>query len=134
MVAIVVAAHGKVAEALVEAAVAIVGPQESLASVASDGASAGCCGGLKAVLGRLESPAGVLVLVDMVGGSPSQAACGAMRSAYVEIVAGVSLPMLLHALDARSRMPLEELARAVADRAAQHAVHLSEVLRRKRAG
>jgi PTS system mannose-specific IIA component len=56
----------------------------------------------KEALARLDTGAGVLVVTDMVGGTPANCA-GALRlvSPQVEVIAGANLPMLLRALTYR---------------------------------
>ncbi|MBC3934227.1 PTS sugar transporter subunit IIA [Undibacterium rugosum] len=50
---------------------------------------------------RLDSGAGVLVLTDMMGGTPSNC-CGQLGAPdQVAVIAGISLPMLLRALTYR---------------------------------
>lgn len=52
---------------------------------------------------------GVLVIVDLFGGSPCNAAAANIRSDNVECVSGLSMPMLIKAIEARMSMPLKEL-------------------------
>lgn len=46
-------------------------------------------------VGEVDSGAGVVVLTDMFGGTPSNLAISIMDRANVEIIAGVNLPMLI---------------------------------------
>ncbi len=51
---------------------------------------------------RLDTGSGVLVITDMIGGTPANCA-GALRmvSSQIEVIAGANLPMLLRALTYR---------------------------------
>jgi PTS system mannose-specific IIA component len=52
---------------------------------------------------ELDSGAGVLILTDMYGGTPSNMASKLVTPGRVEAVAGVSLPMLIRVLTYRDR-------------------------------
>src|SRR3546814_18059296 len=68
---------------------------------------------------RVDDGAGVVVLTDMFGGTPSNLAISIMDSAKakgrVEVIAGVNLPMLIKLASARSELPLEALVREAQD-------------------
>jgi PTS system ascorbate-specific IIA component len=55
------------------------------------------------LLGSVDSGAGVLVLTDIWGASPSNLAARLLAAGRVEGVAGVNLPMLLRALTYREK-------------------------------
>ncbi|MDR0934193.1 MAG: PTS sugar transporter subunit IIA [Burkholderiaceae bacterium] len=50
---------------------------------------------------RLDDGSGVLVLTDVLGGTPSNCSCRLTMKGRVEVIAGVSLPMLLRAITYR---------------------------------
>lgn len=50
---------------------------------------------VRQAIDRLRGAGGVLVLVDMAGSTPSNAAVSAAEPGQVEVVAGVNLPMVL---------------------------------------
>jgi len=56
---------------------------------------------------------GVLVLTDIVGGTPANVAARLIRPGRVEVVAGVNLPMLLRALTYRDKDMPTLLGRAL---------------------
>lgn len=105
MVGVVIAAHGKLAEVLLETAEMIGGKQENVATVSF---AAGQTPEeleeiLLAAVDSVECGDGVLVLADLAGGSPYNAAallaCGGRR---IEVVSGVNLAMLAEVLTLRS--------------------------------
>ena len=67
---------------------------------------------VKAAVSRLNQGKGVLILTDMVGGTPANCLAKSFGADQIEIIAGISLPMLLRALTYRH----ESLA-AVAEKA-----------------
>lgn len=50
---------------------------------------------------RLNTGEGVLVITDVMGGTPSNCTLGVANPGAVEVIAGISLPMLLRALTYR---------------------------------
>jgi mannose PTS system EIIA component len=62
----------------------------------------------------LDQGAGVLVLTDMYGATPSNIAARLLRPGRVEGLAGVNLPMLIRALTYRERPLMEMLEKALA--------------------
>ena len=65
------------------------------------------------MLKLVDSGAGVLILTDIFGATPSNIALKLMQPKYVEGVAGVNLPMLLRALNYRERDMETLLAKTV---------------------
>jgi PTS system ascorbate-specific IIA component len=57
---------------------------------------------------RLQQGDGVLILADIFGSSHTNAACRAVETGHVELVSGVSLPMLVRVLNHR-RLALKDL-------------------------
>ena len=54
-----------------------------------------------AAIARLDDGSGVLVITDIVGGTPAMCSLSLGQPGHVEIIAGISLPMLLRALTYR---------------------------------
>ncbi|RJG03023.1 PTS sugar transporter subunit IIA [Noviherbaspirillum sedimenti] len=53
-------------------------------------------------IGRLNDGGGVLVITDVMGGTPSNCTLSLCDPGQVEVIAGISLPMLLRALTYRN--------------------------------
>jgi mannose PTS system EIIA component len=110
---VLVVAHGSLAEGLLEAASMIVGKTENTKAVcfySSQGVE-GLEEAVQAALDQFTNCDGVLCLVDIPGGSPARAvAAQSYKHKGVEIISGVSLPMLIEALFAREDQSLKELA------------------------
>lgn len=128
MIGIVVVTHGRVAEELVSAARTIQGELPGIAAVSlgwKDGAAAA-----SAAIERGMAEAGgeqTLVLTDMFGGTPTNLALPFL-SDRVEIVTGVSLPMIIKAASLREGA-LVEVARAVREQGKGAIYVASEILR-----
>jgi mannose PTS system EIIA component len=113
MIGIVVVTHSQLGEALIEAAEFIVGSRpEGVVSVSIDlnqnvdKLREKVAAGIKKA-GREE---GVLLLTDMFGGTPSNISYSFLEEGRVEVLSGVNLPVLVHALNSRVKMGLSELA------------------------
>jgi len=53
-------------------------------------------------IARIDDGAGVLVITDVMGGTPSNCTLSLCQPGHVEVIAGISLPMLLRALTYRN--------------------------------
>ena len=103
MVAVIVAAHGRLAEGLIASSAMIAGPQEDLVAVTFD-PSEGPDDLLAKYTAAVEkSPSDrYLILVDLLGGSPYNAAARfAAEREDADVVTGVNLPMLVEVLGRR---------------------------------
>lgn len=56
----------------------------------------------KAAIDRVDDGTGVLVITDVMGGTPSNCTLQLCEPGHVEVIAGISLPMLLRALTYRN--------------------------------
>lgn len=113
MVGVLILTHGGLAEELLAAARKISGPLkrfEALPLEWTDGLDE-AHRKVEEALGRLDEGDGVLVLVDIFGGTPSNAAMGFVEDGRVEVISGVNLPMVVRlGCLGLAEMPLDELA------------------------
>ena len=70
---------------------------------------------LKDALERLASSEGILILVDMLGGTPCNTALLKTKNIPAEVVTGVNLYMILSSFTHRADMDLKSLASKVSD-------------------
>ncbi len=97
MIGLVLVTHGRLAEEFRNAVEHVVGPQKNLETV--------CIGpdddmeqrrlDIIAAVRKADSGAGVIMLTDMFGGTPSNLAISVMNPGRVEVIAGMNLPMLI---------------------------------------
>src|SRR5437868_13596702 len=86
---------------------------------------------LKAAIQRVDQGDGVLLLTDLLGGSPTNLCVSFVEERKVEIVTGVNLPMLLKLGALRSaEKPIAAVARDLAEAGQKAIGHVSEALRR----
>ena len=100
MIGVVLVGHGDLAQAMVRTVEMIVGTQKSFTAVGlepSDGL-ADIQQKIEQAVQRVEGKVGVLVLTDMLGGSPSIASLQVAQRNRMEVVTGMNLTMALEAL------------------------------------
>jgi mannose PTS system EIIA component len=129
LIGIVVVTHGRLAEELVAAARQIVGEVPAIRAVCLGWGDDVAAAKDAIARGLAEAGEEALVLTDMFGGTPTNLSLPFL-SEKVEIVTGVSLPMLIKALSQREG-PLAELARAVRDQGKGAIYVASEILEKK---
>ena len=131
MVGIVVAAHGRLAEELVRTAEGVVGPlaQTSTFSIQS-GKSEDGPGALRKAIAEVDQGEGVVLLTDLLGGSPSNLCLAVLKEREVEVVTGVNLPMLLKlgSLRGAHTQPIE-LARQLCSAGQKAIVEVTDLVR-----
>ena len=112
MIGLVIVTHGGLANEFRSALEHVVGPQTFLETVSigpEDDMELRRRDILSAVR-RADCGAGVVLLTDMFGGTPSNLSISIMDEANVEVIAGVNLPMLIKLASIRAET---ELTKAV---------------------
>ena len=110
MIGLVIVTHGRLAEEFVFAMEHVVGPQAAVEAI--------CIGpeddmerrrrDILLACERVDTGAGVILLTDMFGGTPSNLAISVMEQTRAEVIAGLNLPMLIKLARVRSRQSLED--------------------------
>jgi PTS system mannose-specific IIA component len=104
MIGLVIVTHGGLASEFLAAMEHVVGPQRGVGPEDDmerrrrdivDAAAA------------VNDGAGVILLTDMFGGTPSNLAISVMEETRAEVIAGLNLPMLIKLASVRGREPLE---------------------------
>ncbi len=114
MIGLVIVTHGRLAEEFVFAMEHVVGPQVAVEAI--------CIGpeddmerrrkDILAACERVDAGAGVILLTDMFGGTPSNLAISVMEQTKAEVIAGLNLPMLIKLASVRGRQSLEDAVAA----------------------
>jgi mannose PTS system EIIA component len=112
MFEILVVGHGPFAEGLVGEARAIVGDDANRALVLSLAPDEGLEGFSIRVAAHLADWRPALILADLSGGTPANAALMAARDRKVRVIGGANLGMLLDVLYQPAEASLTELAKA----------------------
>jgi len=110
MIGLVLVTHGNLALEFVRALEHIVGSQKQIRTVAigPDDDMEERRREILASVSAVEDGAGVIVLTDTFGGTPSNLAISIMNKANVEVIAGINLPMLVKLASVRGECGLEE--------------------------
>lgn len=113
MIGVLVVTHGRLAEELLAATERITGRLENFRALALDW-SEGLDAANERIRGEiraLDDGDGVLLLTDMFGDTPSNAALACCEEGRIEIVSGVNLPMMVRlACRRKEAAPLAEVA------------------------
>lgn len=115
MIGILVISHEPLGTALLHCTRHIFGrlpTQLAALDVIPDEDPDAACRAARDLMARINDGSGVVVLTDLYGATPSRIAASLVEPFRVVVVAGVSLPMLVKALNSR-RLPLEEMADAL---------------------
>lgn len=128
-IGMVLVTHGRLAEEFINALTHVVGEQEAIQSV--------CIGPDDDMESRrqeilekvtsVDSGAGVVLLTDMFGGTPSNLAISVLENANVEVIAGINLPMLIKLASVRTKEPLAKAVRQARD-AGQKYINVASAL------
>ena len=131
MIGLVLATHGELGRAFIGAMEMIVGVQPQVAALSLQVADRleDATSRLQQAIEQADEGDGVLVLTDMLGGTPSNLCLALIGGARpVEVVSGVSLPMLLKAVQVRRDSSLQESAALVKKVGRSAIIVASEVL------
>ena len=130
MIGLILVTHGRLADQFVEAMEHVVGPQEAIVTV--------CIGpnddmeqrraDISGAIAAVDTGAGVIILTDLFGGTPSNLAISLMKAGVVEVIAGINLPMLIRLAKARQCMSVQDAAIAARDAGRNYITIASEYL------
>jgi len=131
MIGVVVVTHGQLATELVNAAETIVGelPQFAAVSIGWHEDTEDARGEIEQAIARVENGAGVLILTDMFGGTPSNLAMTFLAQGRVEVITGVNLPMLIKLVNLPKQSDLLVVAREMREHG-RHAIWVASDLLR----
>ena len=108
MIGLVIVTHGRLAEEFVAAMEHVVGPQRAVVAI-----SIGPADDMErrrkdivAAARSVDDGAGVILLTDMFGGTPSNLAISVMDETRAEVIAGLNLPMLIKLASIREKCDL----------------------------
>ncbi len=97
MIGLVLVTHGRLADEFRLAVEHVVGPQDNFETVAigADDDMEQRRSDIVEAVRRVDTGAGVILLTDMFGGTPSNLAISVMEAGRIEVIAGMNLPMLI---------------------------------------
>ena len=136
MIGVVVVTHGQLAIELVNAAEMIVGdlPQFTAVSIGWHDDVNDARGEIEQAIERVRGEAGVLVLTDMFGGTPSNLGMTFLEKDRIEVITGVNLPMLIKLAQLPQSQDLLAVARRMRDDGRNAIWVASDLLRGEKTG
>ncbi|MBI3081240.1 MAG: PTS fructose transporter subunit IIA [candidate division NC10 bacterium] len=136
MVGVVIVTHGQVGLEMLRTAQEIVGRIERAEAVTIEAAEKieRARTKIEAAIKRVSTGAGVLILTDMFGGTPSNLGLSFLDKGALEVVTGVNLPMLIKLPSLREGTSLRELADRLSKYGQKNILVASEFLAKKAAG
>jgi PTS system mannose-specific IIA component len=130
MIGLVLVTHGRLAEEFLSALEHVVGPQGAIETIAigPDDRMENRRADIAGAVARVNGGAGVIILTDMFGGTPSNLAISLLEIGKVEVVAGLNLPMLVKLARIRKDYPLDKAATAAQDAGRKYINVASQIL------
>ncbi len=133
MIGLVIATHGNLGAELLASVQMIIGPVRNASSVSITHESSmedirGAIMAAVTEVGRDDD--GVLIVTDMLGGTPANVSMTFLRPQSVEVLTGVNLPMLLKFFNSQENLGLDELAGILKSYGQQSIALASEYLQR----
>lgn len=117
MIGILIVTHGNFGTELLKSAELIIGKQENVETLGlNHGDSVDeLYKKVKDAIQKLDTEGGVLILTDLFGGSPSNVVAASLKgnNGRIESISGVNLPMLIEALDLRTRENLQDMVNQI---------------------
>ena len=134
MIGVLIVTHKELAEALMGVADLILGRQERVLGVSLDPEAPPETSRqqIQKSLAQVNNGNGVIILTDMLGGTPSNLTLSFLHEGKVEVVTGVNLPMLLKLAQMREEKDLRAIALALQQSGQKGITVASEVLNKKK--
>ncbi|MGD9811289.1 MAG: PTS sugar transporter subunit IIA [Sphingobium sp.] len=130
MIGLVLVTHGQLAAEFRVAMEHVVGPQKAIETI--------CIGPdddmetrraeIARAVDRVNDGAGVILLTDLFGGTPSNLAISLLKAGEIEVIAGVNLPMLIRLESARKSMDIVAAVAAAREAGQKYISVASELL------
>jgi PTS system mannose-specific IIA component len=115
MVGIIVVSHGRFADALISSVQSLVGKLEKTRSVSiwpKDKKEA-VEDRIQEKMTEVDDGDGVVILTDILGGTPTNVSLSLLKDEKVEVVTGVNMPMLMTLFSYRRGKSLREISKLV---------------------
>jgi PTS system mannose-specific IIA component len=118
VIGVIIVTHNRLADEFLQAVRVIVGPGEHIHAVGLDPTTTSpedMRSRIDKAIQQADSGHGVLILVDMFGGTPSNLALSFLEENRVEVVTGLNLPMLVKVASSLEPLKVAELASIARD-------------------
>ncbi|OGP72137.1 MAG: hypothetical protein A2W09_02685 [Deltaproteobacteria bacterium RBG_16_50_11] len=133
MVGILVISHGRLADALISSVQSLIGDLQKVRGVSvwpKDNVEE-VKDRIRKSVAELNDGNGVMILTDILGGTPTNLSLPFLEDEKVEVVTGVNMPMLLTLSSYRNGRSLKEIGTLAKKSGRQSIILAKEVLNRK---
>lgn len=133
MIGIVIVTHGTLAREFITISEHVVGKQEHVLPICiqPEDDIERCREHILHAVAKVDQGAGVVILTDMFGGTPSNLAISIMGDKQIEVIAGVNLPMMIKLLSVRATEPLEQAVLSAQESGRKYINVASNLLKRR---
>lgn len=133
MIGVVLVSHGQLATEILRAAEIIVGKIEGTVTVDLDPKMGmeDIHTAVEGAIRTVDTGEGVLLLIDMFGGTPSNIGLSFLATHQVEVLTGVNLPMLVKLPMVRETMSLPDLAKYLREYGRRNITIPGDMLKKK---
>lgn len=117
MIAVIIMGHGRFGSSILESVEMIIGKQENVATIdfLENQSIDDIDNNINEKLKSLNKEEGILVLTDLLGGSPfNRAMLKSTEEPLMKVIAGVNMPLVIELLSLRdSKKPIDDLIKEV---------------------
>jgi PTS system mannose-specific IIA component len=115
MIGILIVSHGRLAEALISSVESLVGKLQKIRGVSiwPKDKEEEIKDQIQKKMAEVEDGNGVMILTDILGGTPTNLSLSLLEDEKVEVVTGVNMPMLMTLLSYRTGRSLRQISKLV---------------------
>lgn len=130
MIGVLIVTHGNFSEAIIQSMELVFGHQEKLEALTLNYGDdvQDLLVKVKEKSKELDDGDGVMVLVDLLGGSPCNVTASCLRNENIQCVTGLNLPMLISVLEERHSVELAQLPKAALENGKSGIVNLKQLI------
>lgn len=134
MVGILIVSHGRLAEALISSVQFLVGNLQKIRGISIWPKDKGkeVRDQIQREIKEVDDGDGVVILTDVMGGTPTNLSLSFLKEEKVEVVTGVNMPMLLTLSSYRKGRSLREIGKLVKKSGRRGIILAKELLRSRR--
>ncbi len=134
MVGILIVSHGRLADALISSVQSLIGNLEKIRGVSiwSKDREEEVKDRIQKKMTEVDDGDGVVILTDILGGTPTNLSLSFLENKKVEVVTGVNMPMLLTLASYRKGKTLREISSLVKESGRRSIVLAREIFGLKR--
>ncbi len=117
MIGVLIVTHYHLADEFLQALRLILGERENFVAIGLDPSTSPeqMRSRIDKAVRQVDRGEGLLVLVDMFGGTPSNLCLSLLEEDHIEVVTGLNLPMLVKVAQLKEPMPIREVAAMIRD-------------------